>query len=602
MAKLLSQIKSPKDLKKLSLSQLDDLAVEIRSFLLQTLAQNGGHLAPNLGTVELTLALHYFYNSPKDKMIWDVGHQAYTHKIITGRLNDFATLRKMGGLSGYLKITESKHDSFGAGHAGTSISASLGFAEARDRLKKNHQVVAIIGDGSLNCGLAYEGLNNIGSLNSNITVILNDNKWSISKNVGGMAKYLEKLSGIDVAKKKNADIESIFESLGFKYFGPINGHNIEELVNAFQKASITPGPKLIHVITKKGAGYSHSENMPDKYHSVNPFILESGESIKRTNSLTFTNAFADALIRIATTNKKVIAITAAMPAGTGVDKFAEKFPDHFYDTGIAEEHAVIFAAALALEGFIPVVAIYSTFLQRAYDQIIHDVALQKIPVIFAIDRAGIVGADGPTHHGIFDLSYLRHIPNLVVLAPKNENELQHMLYSATMYKEGPIAIRYPRGSGAGQVLSSELSMIAIGKAEKMTNGSDVAILAIGSMVYPSLEAAEMLRSENIHATVYNARSAKPIDPKMIQEALKIGTIITAEENILEGGFGSAVLEELEKSGHLSNISVRRLGIEKFIEHGEVGELKEKYGLTSNRIYLEARDLISSRNQTSVFSA
>lgn len=574
---LINKIKSPKDLKKLSIDQLQQLSEEIRSILVKTVAKNGGHLAPNLGVVELTVALHYSYESPKDKLIWDVGHQAYTHKILTGRLNKFHTIRQYQGLSGYLKRDESPHDIFGGGHVGTAVSAALGIAEARDLKKQKFQVVAIIGDGSLTNGETFEGINNAGNSESDITIVLNDNKFSISKNVGGIAQYLERLSSVRFSDDPSTDIESIFHALGFTYLGPIDGQNIEAMIDAFKLAHEIKGPKLIHVLTKKGNGYSYSENNPAAFHSVSPFILESGKVAKDTKNLTYTKAFGNTIIKLAKSDPKIIAITAAMPAGTGIDKFAKEFPDRFFDTGISEEHAVTFAAGLATEGFKPIVAVYSTFLQRAYDQILHDVALQKIPVIFAIDRAGIVGADGPTHHGAFDLSYLRNIPGMAILAPKDENELQHMFYSASVYNKGPIAIRYPRGAGIGTSMEKKFHKVPLDKAEKIIAGNDGAIIAVGSMVYPSIEAAEILKEKGLNISVYNARCIKPIDKNMLIEASKTGKILTVEENILDGGFGSAVLEEFEKL-NIQNIKIKRHGIKGFIEHGEINQLRDKYGL------------------------
>jgi len=588
--KLLKKIEKPGDLKAFSSKELEALAQEIRSVLVKTVATNGGHLAPNLGVVELTLALHSCYNSPKDKIIFDVGHQAYTHKLLTGRKDRFSTIRKMSGLSGYLRRDESEHDVFGGGHVGTAVSAALGFAEARDLRGEKNEVVAVFGDGSLTNGLTFEGINNIGELNSNITLVLNDNKYSISKNVGGIAKYLERLSAVHISEAPSTDMESIFHTLGFTYFGPIDGHDIQKLKDVFTLAKETAGPKLIHVLTKKGHGYSHSELNPSKFHFTNPFVWESGKVEKDTHNLTYSQSFSDALIKVAATDDKIIGITAAMPAGTGLEAFAQKFPEQFYDVGIAESHAVVFAAALAAEGFKPVVAIYSTFLQRAYDQILHDVCLQNIPVVFAIDRAGIVGSDGPTHHGLFDLSYLRNIPNLTVMAPKDERELQDMLYTALKTNRGPVAIRYPRGAGIGVPLRSRFQKEDFCKAEKILHGDALAILAVGSMVYPSIEAAKKLSEQGIFATVYNARSVKPIDVKMIKEAAKIGKVITVEENILAGGFGSAVLEELERNS-IYDTKVRRLGVSSFIEHGEISELREKYGLSVANIIKEAEALL-----------
>lgn len=591
--KILPQINSPKDLKKLEKSHLGMLAREIRALITQTVSKNGGHLASNLGVVDLTIALHCAYNSPEDKLVWDVGHQAYTHKLLTGRHKNFSSLRKLKGLSGYLKLTENEHDVFGAGHVGTAVSSALGFAEARDLKNKKNHVVAIVGDGSLTNGLTYEGLNNIGNKGTDITVVLNDNKYSISKNIGGIAKYLEKLSAVQMTEDPKTDFEQVFHALGFTYFGPIDGHNIEKMLDVFKLAKETVGPKLVHILTKKGNGYLYSENKPDAFHFTSPFILESGKVAKDTKNLTYSKAFSKSLIRLAKKDRKIIGITAAMPAGTGLDKFGEVYPERFYDTGIAEEHAVTFAAGLALEKFKPVVAIYSTFLQRSYDEIIHDVALQKIPVIFAIDRAGIVGTDGPTHHGLFDLSYLRNIPNLVLMAPKDENELGHMLYTAMRYGRGPIAIRYPRGNGVGVKLDRKYKRLKIGKSEKLHKGEDIAILALGSMVYPALEAAKNLEVKGIKATVYNARFAKPIDENMVKESAKIGNILTIEENILEGGFGSAVLEALEKN-NICNVAVKRIGVKGFIEHGEPEELRKLNGLTSENIEKEVIKFLAKR--------
>jgi len=590
---LLKNISGPNDLKKFSIDKLYDLSDEIRSVITKTVSKNGGHLASNLGVVELTIALHYMYNSPTDKLVWDVSHQGYTHKLLTGRFCQFSTLRKRGGISGYLRIDECNHDAFGAGHAGTAVSAALGLAEARDLNKKKHAVVAIIGDGSLTNGLTYEGINNIGNKDTDITIVLNDNKWSISKNIGGIAKYLEKLSSVYVSGESRTDFESIFHALGFTYFGTIDGQDIEKLINVFQLAEKTKGPKLIHVVTKKGNGYSFSENKPDAFHFTSPFVLESGKVSKDTKNLTYSKAFAKTLIKIAKRDSKIIAITAAMPAGTGLDKFGETYPNRFYDVGIAEEHAVTFAAGLAKGGLKPVVAIYSSFLQRSYDQILHDIALQKLPVIFAVDRAGIVGSDGPTHHGLFDLSYLRNIPGIVLMAPKDENELAQMIYTATKYKKGPIAVRYPRGTGTGVKISRKFVRIPVGKAEKLMEGDDISIISIGSMTYPSIKACEKLKKKGISATLYNARFVKPIDKSMIRDAAKTGRIITVEENVLEGGFGSAILEELNKL-NISNIKIKRIGIDGFVEHGEAGELRQKHGLTADNIAKSAIKLMKEK--------
>jgi 1-deoxy-D-xylulose-5-phosphate synthase len=591
--RLLNKLKSPSDIKKFSVRELETLAIEVRTFLIKTIAKNGGHLASNLGTVELSIALHYVYNSPKDKLVWDVGHQAYTHKLLTGRYGQFSNIRKMGGISGYLKIAESEHDAFGAGHAGTAVSAALGMAEARDLKGEDNEVIAILGDGSLTNGLTYEGINNIGERSSNITLVLNDNKWSISKNVGAMAKYLARLSSIHISEDPKTDFESIFHALGFTYFGPIEGHNTQKLINTFKLAKETKGPKLIHVITTKGSGYEYSELSPDKFHFTSPFILESGKLEKKSKGMTYSEAFGNAMIRLAKKDKTIVGITAAMPSGTGLEAFAKEFPLRFFDTGIAESHAVTFAGGLAISGMKPVVAIYSSFLQRAYDQILHDICLQKLPVVFGVDRAGIVGSDGPTHHGLFDLSYLRNIPCLSILAPKDENELGHMLSSA-LKAERPVAIRYPRGEGYGVKIDERFKNIPIGKAEKLLSGKDVAILAVGTMVYPAVEAAQKLAESDISATVYNVRSIKPIDQEMITSAIKIGNVITVEENVLDGGFGSSILEEVERR-NAKGVNIKRIGISGFVEHGEISELKEKHGLTAENIFQKALESVKTKS-------
>lgn len=588
----LEKISSPADLKKLDTGKLKILAQEIRTLLVRTIAKNGGHLAPNLGVVELTEALHYVYDSPKDKIVFDVSHQAYTHKLLTGRYREFCNIRKKGGISGYCKRTESEHDVFGAGHVGTAVSASLGIAEGRDLLGEDFEVVSVVGDGSLTNGLTFEGLNNVGELKPNVTVVLNDNKWSISKNIGGIAKYLERLSTIRFDEDPRTDIESIFNALGFKYFGPVDGHDLDELIKTFRKAKKTKGPKLVHVLTKKGFGYEHSENSPDRFHFTNPFVLESGKVEKDTKNLTYSNSFADALIKLAKKDQKIVAITAAMPAGTALEAFAKEFPNRFFDVGIAESHAVTFAGGLAVAGLKPVFAVYSSFLQRGYDQIIHDIALQSLPVVFAIDRAGIVGSDGPTHHGVFDLSYLRTIPNLKILAPKDENELQHML-SYAFALDAPVAIRYPRGIGVGVSLSKRLEKVGMAKAERLIRGEDGAILAIGSMVYPAVEVVKKLNEKKISLSLYNARSIKPIDKEMVKIAAKTGRIITLEENIGDGGFGSAVLEELEKLA-IVNVKTKRIFIDGFIEHGEVSELHDCCGISKDKIAEKIENFINTK--------
>ena len=626
MTKILDKIKTPADIKKLSVKDLNKLAHEIRQLIICTTAKTGGHLASNLGVVELTLALYRVFDFPKDKLIWDVGHQCYTHKIITGRKDKFATIRQHDGISGFPRREESKYDAFGVGHASTSLSAALGIAKARDFKKGQGKIVAVIGDGSLTGGLAFEGLNQIGTAQSDLIVILNDNKMSISENVGAVASYLNKIisdprviktrdKARDLVRKLpnrlgrlalrtgelvEGGVKSIiapgawFEELGFRYFGPLNGHDMNELMSTFRNIKNVKGPILLHVITQKGKGYKHAEKDACKFHGAAPFRVRDGQS-KVTNGkhyLTYTQVFSQALLKLADQNKNIVAITAAMPEGTGLAEFQKKYPRRFFDVGIAEGHAVTFAAGLATQGYRPVVAIYSTFLQRAFDQIIHDVALQKLPVIFALDRAGLVGDDGATHHGAFDISYLRHIPNMIVMAPKDENELQHMLKTAERYNKGPIAIRYPKGEGLGVKLDKEPQSLEIGKGEILREGKDISIVAVGSMVAVAEQAAEKLAGEGIEATVINTRFIKPLDEELVCRAAKCGKIVTVEENVLAGGLGSAVLELLEGKG-LNKVKVRRLGLpDKFIEHGKNDILKDEIGLNTEGVYKACQSLLS----------
>lgn len=616
---LLDSINKPQDLKKLTFAQLEKLADEIRGLLVNTIANTGGHLASSLGVVELTLAIHKVFESPKDKIIWDVGHQAYVHKIITGRRTVFDSLRQLKGISGFPKRSESEHDVFGTGHSSTSISAALGVALSRDIDGERNHVIAVIGDGSLTGGQAYEALNHAGDLGTNMIVILNDNEMSIAKNVGAMSEYLSRIRTAPTYAKVKRDIEfllrripaigdsvartvervkdslryllvpgMLFEELGFTYVGPIDGHNIQLIADVLQKAKNMQGPILIHVQTRKGKGYTHAECHSDKFHGVGPFCVESGEIKKNSISPTYTSIFSGTLIKLAEKDKDIIAITAAMPEGTGLKKFADVFPSRFFDVGIAEQHAVTMAAGMATQGKKPVVALYSTFAQRGYDQILHDVCLQNLPVVFALDRAGIVGEDGPTHHGLFDISYLRHIPNMVLMAPKNENELQHMLYTA-FQMHGPVAIRYPRGAAEGVPCDSQLLRLDIGRAEEIKQGKDVAFLAIGSMVNTCMEASRLLEKNNINAAVINARFVKPLDESLIRNIAKhTGAIITVEDNVLLGGFGSAVLECIN-SQNLNWVKILRLGFpDKFIEHGPRNKLLEMYGLDSTGIAHKAQ--------------
>lgn len=622
MPNVLDKISSPVDLKKLNIDELKRLSFEIRKLIISTISKTGGHLASNLGVVELTLALHYVFESPRDKIIWDVGHQAYTHKIITGRKNKFKTIRQHGGLSGFPKKEESIHDQFNTGHASTAISAALGMACARDLKKEKYKVIAVVGDGALTGGMAFEGLNNAGAIKTDLIVVLNDNKMSISPNVGALSFYLNKLLSTPLYERVRVKARQLvkrlpligphalkigerieegfksfltpglfFEELGFRYFGPIDGHNLSELIETLKSIKKFSEPILLHVITKKGKGYKFAENDATKFHSASSFYIHDGKWSKKPQKSTYTEVFANTLIKLAKDNKKILGITAAMPDGTGLSKFAKVFPNRFFDVGIAEQHAVTFAAGLASQGFRPFVAIYSTFLQRAYDQIIHDVALQKLPIVFVVDRGGIVGDDGPTHHGSFDLSYLRLIPNIVICTPKDENELQYLLKTAENYILGPFVCRYPRGEGKGVKLDSDLQALPIGQGEKLKEGKDLNIITCGSMVYPSLSAAKKLGKEGIDIGVINARFIKPLDSKLICEAAHCGKILTVEENAMINGLGSGVLEVLSKF-KIRNVQVERLGIpDKFIEHGKPEILKKEINLDEEGICAKVQAMI-----------
>ncbi len=610
MNRILDTINGPQDVKKLTLVELRSLADELRNEIITTCAANGGHLAPSLGVVELTLALHRIFESPADKIVWDVGHQAYAHKLLTGRRDRFRTLRTLDGISGFPKRAESPHDSFDVGHSSTSISAATGMAVARDLAGKGNKVVAVIGDGSMTGGIAFEGLNHAGHLNKDLVVILNDNEMSIAENVGALSNFLSRtitnefvhkikkdleffLEGLDgvghqmlrVAKRAEESLKGLFtpgmlfEAFGFEYIGPIDGHDIEQLMETFEKVKRFDDAVLIHVLTKKGKGYRPAEGNPSLFHGVGPFDAATGKIIKgKGGAASYTAIFGDVIRKIAAEDDRVIAITAAMPDGTGLSGFAKEFPDRFFDVGIAEQHGVTFAAGLAAEGFRPVFAVYSSFLQRAFDQVFHDVCLQNLPVTFAIDRAGVVGSDGPTHHGVFDLSYLRQIPNIVVMAPKDENELQHMLYTAIAH-DGPVAVRYPRGNGYGVALDQTLRELPIGQGEVLRRGGDATVLAVGTMVAPCLEAANTLEKDGIYLTVVNARFVKPLDRELVLGlARQTGLLFTAEENAIQGGFGSAILEILEEEG-ISGVQVHRMGYpDSFVEQGEQHELRARYGL------------------------
>jgi 1-deoxy-D-xylulose-5-phosphate synthase len=606
----LQQIKSPDDIKTMNMSELKVLAQEIRETLIQVVSENGGHLAPNLGVVELTLALHMVFHTPEDKIIWDVGHQSYVHKLLTGRYEQFHTVRTLDGLSGFPKRSESEHDAFGAGHSSTSISAAVGFAKARDLRGGKNNVIAVIGDGAMTGGMAFEALENAGHMDSNIIVILNDNEMSIDPNVGALAEYLSRARSNPAYTKSKDDVEELlkkipgigdkmfkaadklkdslkyllvpgvlFEEFGFKYYGPINGHDLPALMTVLENVKGINRPVLIHVETKKGKGYAPAEKNPDLFHGVSPFHIQTGELKKKSTVPTYTSVFGKTLAELGAQDDRIVGITAAMGKGTGINVFQEQFPARTIDVGIAEEHAVTMAAAMALDGYKPVVAIYSTFLQRAYDQVMHDVALQNAPVVFCLDRAGLVGDDGPTHHGIFDVSYLRHIPNMVCMAPKDENELRHMLNSALTYN-CPVAMRYPRGEGLGVPMDEALQVLPLGKAEVLQEGDKVTLLALGSMVHIAEQVAERLQAElGITPTVINARFAKPLDADTIlQYAGQDTLLVTLEEQAVTGGFGSAVLELYNQHG-IDARNVLTIGIaDSFVQHGNTARLKEMQGL------------------------
>ncbi len=608
MLKLLNKIDSPESLKKLNRNELNDLCAEIREILLNTVTVTGGHLASNLGVVELTVALHRVFDSPRDKIIWDVGHQSYVHKLLTGRQDRFTSLRQYGGLCGFPDPDESHYDSFATGHASTSISASLGMAIARDLAGDDHSVVAVIGDGALTGGMAYEALNHAGHLSKKIIVVLADNGMSISPTIGALSKRLNQirlshryrqakmetrklLSGTFLGNKLDWLLDRItqgakavvmptmlWEELGFTYIGPIDGHNISEIETALKQAkSDSSKPAFVHAITIKGKGYEKAEAAPSVFHSLPP------KNGNRQKAISYSQVFAQTILNLARQNPRIVVVTAAMCDGNCLDIVAREFPDRFYDVGICEEHAVTFAAGLASQGFTPVVAIYSTFLQRAFDQILHDVCLQDLPVVFAIDRSGIVGEDGKTHQGIFDLSYLSLMPNMIVSAPKDENELQHLLYTATQ-SEHPMSIRYPRGSGIGVPLDKGLQYLPIGQGEIIKTGKDIALFTLGSSVNPTLEAAQILADINIDAAVINSRFAKPLDSELILKIVsQTNRIVTVEENTLNGGFGSAVCELLEAS-NMTDVKLKRIGIpDEFIKHGHPDLLRTQYGLDATGI-------------------
>jgi 1-deoxy-D-xylulose-5-phosphate synthase len=628
--RLLDGIDSPADLKQLSRSQLKKLAQEIRTVIVDVVSKSGGHLASSLGAVELAIAVHYVFDAPADKIIWDVGHQTYAHKLLTGRRDRFHTLRQYGGLSGFTRIQESDYDAFSTGHSSTSISAGLGMACAKAIKKDASKVIAVIGDGSMTAGLAYEGLNQAGALkDKELIVILNDNDMSIARNVGALSSLLSRTFsrkrlqewrkdlgiflkslpkiGDDMyqfAKRTEESFKTfvtpgmLFEAFDFDYFGPINGHNLEHLIDILDNIKHLKDPVLLHVTTRKGQGYPPAEKNPVYFHGCGCFDVETGACLDQPRKVsTYTEVFGQTLVELAENDPKIIAVTAAMPEGTGLSHFAQTFPDRFFDVGIAEQHGVTFAAGLAAEGLKPVVAIYSTFLQRAYDQILHDVCLDAYPVVFALDRSGIVGDDGPTHHGMFDLSYLRSLPNMVVMAPKDESELRDMLMTALAH-EGPIALRYPRGAGEGVALERPPRALPTGKGEILQEGSDVLILAIGRTVNEALRADAMLRQQGLQATIVNCRFVKPLDQELIGELVRrIPRVITVEENVLEGGFGSAVLECLNEA-KISGVALHRIGIPSlFVEHGAQKILRAKYGVDAAAIVKAAQRLVRAEPDT-----
>lgn len=621
---MLEQINGPEDLKSLSIPQLEQVAQEIREFLIGKLASTGGHLAPNLGVVELTLALHYLFDSPRDKFIFDVGHQSYVHKILTGRKDQFDTLRKYKGLCGFIKRSESEHDVWEAGHSSTSLSAAMGMALARDLKGEDNKVVAVIGDGALTGGMALEALNHIGHEKKNLMVILNDNEMSIAPNVGALHHYLGKIRtdrhyqkakdelqqllnkvpaiGGRLAKTAERLKESVkyllvsggilFEQFGFTYFGPVDGHDLSGLIEVMEQADKVSGPVLIHIITVKGKGYSPAEADSHKWHGISPYKIESGQVLKAVGPPMYTEVFSDALMELAEEDNRIIAVTPAMPGGSGLLKFADRYPDRMIDVGIAEQHAATMCAALAMEGMKPVYAVYSTFLQRAYDQVVHDICRQNLNVVFAIDRAGFVGPDGETHQGVYDIAYLRHIPNMVLMMPKDENEFRRMMKTAVEYNDGPIAVRYPRINGRGVAMDPVMTSIPIGKWEIVREGDSAVIVAVGPMVEVAEEAAELLKREGLNVRVVNARFIKPLDEAMLLQLADEGmNVLVLEESCVQGGFGSAVLEFYSLNNR-HEVTVRIKGIpDVYVEHGSIKEQRQEIGLTADNVAGEMRAML-----------
>jgi len=624
----IEKIKDPSFIKKMNKQELEELAEEIRRFLIKKLSVTGGHLGPNLGVVELTIVLHKLFNSPVDKIIWDVGHQAYVHKVLTGRADQFDKLRQYKGLCGFPKRSESEHDVWETGHSSTSLSAAMGMATARDLKGTDEAVIAVIGDGALTGGMALEALNHIGHEQKDLIVVLNDNEMSIAPNVGALHNVLGRLRTAGKYQKAKEELEQLlkkipafggkiaataerlkdslkyllvsgmfFEEMGFTYLGPVDGHDLDSLMESMKYAKKTKGPVLIHVITKKGKGYAPAENDESgTWHGLGPYKIESGEVVKSPGPPSYSLVFSDALRKAAREDERIVAITAAMPGGTKLDNFAKEFPNRMIDVGIAEQHATTMAGGLATQGFKPVFAVYSTFLQRGYDQVVHDICRQNLNVVFAIDRAGLVGADGETHQGVYDISFLRHVPNMVILNPKDENELQHMIYTAMKY-DGPIAVRYPRGNGYGIKMDEQLKVLPIGKWEVLEEGRDACILTFSTMIPVALEAAEQLRKQGMSVRVVNANSVKPLDEALLHElAIEKIPVLTLEEAALQGGFGSAVLEFFHDNGY-HDAAIERMGIpDEFIEHGSVDELLEEIGLTSTNVFERVSSMLPRKRQ------
>ena len=623
MGALLESIHSPADLKRLNEAQMAELAEEIRVFLIQTLSKTGGHLGPNLGVVELTLALHTVFNTPEDKLLFDVSHQAYIHKILTGRLDRFETMRQPGGLNGFMLRTESEHDCYGAGHAGTALSAALGMAVARDLSGGKEHVIAVAGDAAFTNGISFEALNNISDQTKRLIIVLNDNEWSIDRNVGAIARYFHRIvtnehyknlhdsarriverfggkTAVTLARRAEEAAKSmlwpsiLFEEFGLQYYGPIDGHNLPLLIETFKFLKAENRPVILHVLTQKGRGYQPALDGQKKFHGLGPYDPETGQT-KPAGVPTYAESFANTLVDLARENDRIVAITAAMPNGTGLDLFRPHFPKRYFDVGIAEEHAVVFASGMATQGYRPVCAIYSTFLQRAFDPVVHDVCLQKLPVVFCMDRAGLSGDDGPTHHGLFDIAYLRGIPGIVLMAPKDEDELADMMKTA-LQLSGPSAIRYPRGAVAGVPRKAAPEVIPVGKAEVLQDGADVAILGLGPMIKMAQELAGRLEQDGFSAAVINPRFVKPIDREMLEHyAGRVSAFVTFEDHVKMGGFGSAVVEALDEMG--SSIPVVRIGWpDQFIEHGKVDDLRAKYGLSVDGALAQLRPLLMHRQR------